>query len=308
MELTNVYNQLGILFTLMLFGYILGKLKILTRDAVGYFTSFIVKVAMPAMIINGMLIPLSAEKLKQGAMAAVISIGVYIGTYGLAIVLPKLFTKDNSTQSVYSFAIMFSNVGFMGYPVLSALFGEEAIFVASIYNISFNILVYTIGIKFAKGNKGEKEKINLKVIINPGTVASLIGLILFLTAPPMPEFLTGSVAAIGGLSTPMSMIAIGAMLSELPIGEMFNQLSVYLISFIRLIILPGLVLIILKYILKLDDPLLVGIAVVVAGMPVASNAAMMIRQYEGDSQLASKLILVSTLFSGITIPILAQML
>ncbi|MGL6173134.1 MAG: AEC family transporter [Cellulosilyticaceae bacterium] len=308
MELTNVYNQLGILFTLMLFGYILGKLKILTKDAVGHFTSFIVKVAMPAMIINGMLIPLSAEKLKQGAMAVVISIGVYICTYGVAIVLPKLLTKDDRTQNVYSFAIMFSNVGFMGYPVLSALFGEEAIFIASIYNISFNILVYTIGIKFAKGNGSHKEKINLKVIINPGTVASLIGLILFLVAPPIPEFLTGSIAAIGGLSTPLSMIAIGAMLSELPIDEMFNQGSVYLISVIRLIILPVLVLIILKYILKLEDSLLVGIAVVVAGMPVASNAAMMMRQYEGDSQLASKLILVSTLFSGITIPILAQML
>lgn len=308
MELTNVYNQLGILFTLMLFGYILGKVRILNEQMVGGFSSFIVKVAMPAMIINGMLIPLSYEKLRQGAAAFAISVVFYLVTYLVASYLPRILTKDRKGQNAYSFAIMFSNVGFMGYPVLSAIFGDDAIFITSIYNISFNILVYTIGVRFARGSKEEKEPFSFRVLINPGTIASLIGLVLFIISLPLPQFIVGSINAVGGLSTPLSMIVIGAMLSDLRVGNIFGKIGIYILSSIRLIVLPLIVLIVLKFILKVEDPMLIGIPVVIAGMPVASNAAMMLRQYDGDFQFASELILVSTLFSGITIPILVQML
>lgn len=308
MELTNVYNQLGILFMLMLIGYILGKRQIMNGEVVKNFTGFIVRVALPLMIINGMIIPLSAEKVKQSIVAFSISLGVYVGTYLLAILLPKFITKEQRAQNVYSFAIMFSNVGFMGYPVLSAIFGDEAIFIGSIYNISFNVLLYTIGIKFAKGGKEASEKFDLKLLINPGTVACVIGFLLFITAFPVPDFIKGSLEAVGGLCTPLSMLVIGAMLSELPLGGVFKQGSLYIVSIIRLLVLPCIVLIVLKFIVKVEDPLLVGIPVIIAGMPVASNAAMMMKQYEGDAALASKIILVTTLFSGITIPILAQVL
>ncbi|MEG0326638.1 MAG: AEC family transporter [Cellulosilyticaceae bacterium] len=308
MELTNVYNQLGILFTLMLFGYVLGKIKVLNEQIVGSFTSFIIKVTIPAMIINGMLIPLSREKLAQGAMAFAISLGFYLLTYIVAIYIPKMLTKDKKVESAYSFAIMFSNVGFMGYPVLAAIFGNDAIFIASIYNISFNVLLYTVGVKLAKGSNEPKEAFSPKLLINPGTVASLVGLILFITSPQLPEFLVGSIDAVGGLSTPLSMIAIGAMLSDLPIANIFGKVGIYILTSIRLLVLPIIVLVVLKFIFKIQDSMLVGIPVVIAGMPVASNAAMMLRQYDGDYQFASELILVSTLFSGITIPILVQML
>lgn len=308
MELTNVYNQLGILFTLMLFGYVLGKIKVLNEQIVGSFTSFIIKVTIPAMIINGMLIPLSREKLTQGAMAFAISLGFYLLTYIVATYIPKMLTKDRKVESAYSFAIMFSNVGFMGYPVLAAIFGNDAIFIASIYNISFNVLLYTVGVKLAKGSNEPKEAFSLKLLINPGTVASLVGLVLFITSPQLPEFLVGSIDAVGGLSTPLSMIAIGAMLSDLPIANIFGKVGIYILTSIRLLVLPIMVLVVLKFIFKIQDPMLVGIPVVIAGMPVASNAAMMLRQYDGDYQFASELILISTLFSGITIPILVQML
>lgn len=308
MELTGIYTQLGILFLLMFFGYLLGKIGVLKEVNIQNFTSFIVKVATPALIIDGMLIPLSKEKVKLAVTILIISVGIYALTYILARVLSKLMSKNAADRSVYSFAIMFSNVGFMGYPVLGALFGEEAIFMAAIYNITFNVLLYTLGIHIIKSNTEEPTKFNLKSLMNPGTIASIIGFILFLMAIKLPTFVTGSIEAVAGLCTPLSMITIGAMLSALPFKKMFNNKSIYFLTFVRLIALPVMVLGILKYGLKIDNLMLVGIPTVIAGMPVAANTAMMIKEYGNESELASQCIFLSTLLSALTIPLLAQLL
>ena len=308
MQLTEVYTQLGILFLLMFFGYGLGKVQVITSVGTEVFSKFIVKVALPAIIISGMIIPLTPEKLHTAIYIVALSIATYALAYGVAIGFSKLFIKDRSERGVYSFAIVFSNAGFMGYPVLQALFGKEAIFYGAIYNITFNILLYTLGIKLMEMKSDTKSQFNLKHLINPGVTASIIGLILFTTGIPLPEFVIGTIDAVGSLCTPLSMITIGAMLSSLPIKKMFSGAKVYLLTGTRLIILPLLTFGLLKYVLRIEDSWLLAIPVIVAGMPVASNAAMMAKQYDNNPEIASQTILVSTLLSAITIPLLAYLL
>ncbi|MDF2594504.1 MAG: family transporter [Clostridia bacterium] len=308
MQLTEVYTQLGILFLLMFFGYGLGKVQVITSVGTEVFSKFIVKVALPAIIISGMIIPLTPEKLHTAIYIVALSIATYALAYGVAIGFSKLFIKDRSERGVYSFAIVFSNAGFMGYPVLQALFGKEAIFYGAIYNITFNILLYTLGIKLMEMKSDTKSQFNLKHLINPGVTASIIGLILFTTGIPLPKFVIGTIDAVGSLCTPLSMITIGAMLSSLPIKKMFSGAKVYLLTGTRLIILPLLTFGLLKYVLRIEDSWLLAIPVIVAGMPVASNAAMMAKQYDNNPEIASQTILVSTLLSAITIPLLAYLL
>lgn len=308
MQLTEVYTQLGILFLLMFFGYGLGKVQVITSVGTEVFSKFIVKVALPAIIISGMIIPLTPEKLHTAIYIVALSIATYALAYGVAIGFSKLFIKDRSERGVYSFAIVFSNAGFMGYPVLQALFGKEAIFYGAIYNITFNILLYTLGIKLMEMKSDTKSQFNLKHLINPGVTASIIGLILFTTGIPLPKFVIGTIDAVGSLCTPLSMITIGAMLSSLPIKKMFSGAKVYLLTGTRLIILPLLTFGLLKYVLRIEDSWLLAIPVIVAGMPVASNAAMMAKQYDNNPEIASQTILVSTLLSAITMPLLAYLL
>lgn len=308
MNLEKVYVQLGILFSLMLFGYILGKIKVIATEGVEAFSKFIVKVALPAMIISGMMIPLSAEKVRMTYYMLLLSVPAYTLAYIIAILFSKSLIKDISQRGVYQFGLVFSNVGFMGYPVLQAMFGDEAIFFAAIYNITFNILLYTLGIKLMKTGNNEGRTIDWKVFINPGVGASVIGLILFATGLRFPSFITGAVHSIGSLCTPLSMLTIGAMLSTLPFGSMFSNMKVYQLAFSRLILLPILTLVLFKYIFRIQDMWLIGVPVVVAGMPVASNAAMMAREYNNNADLASQIILISTLFSAITIPIIMYLI
>ncbi len=308
MELRAVYTQLAILFLLIFFGYVLGKIKIITSSGIKAFSKFIVKVALPALIISGMMIPLTSEKLYNTLYILLISIPTYGFAYCIAVGFSKIFIKDKSQSGVYKFALVFSNAGFMGYPVLGAMFGKEAIFYAAVYNITFNVLLYTLGIKLLKTTDDENNKFSLKLLINPGVVASIIGLVLFATGLTFPEFLTRSIDSVGGLCTPLSMITIGAMLSIMPIKSMFNNIKVYELAFVRLIVLPVLILLLLRYVFRIQDIWLIAIPVIVAGMPVASNAAMMAKEYNNNPEIASQTILVSTLFSCITIPLLTYLL
>lgn len=308
MELKGIYTQLGILFLLMFFGYILGKIKIITSTGIEAFSKLIVKVALPAIIISGMIIPLTPEKLYKAMYILILSIATYGLAYSVAVISSKLLVENKSERGIYSFALVFSNAGFMGYPVLEAMFGKEAIFYAAVYNMTFNILLFTLGIKLLDRGKNEKNKFHFKLLINPGIIASIIGFILFTTQLPLPKFLIGAINSAGSLCTPLSMITIGAMLSNLPLKKMLTGVKVYEFSFIRLAVLPILTLLLLKNVLRIEDAWLIAVPVIIAGMPVATNAAMMAQEYENNPEIASQTILVSTLFSCITIPLLTYVL
>ncbi len=251
---------------------------------------------------------LNEETVTRAITIFGLSLLVYFITFLFAWSVPKFLTKKSSKEGILSFMIMFSNCGFMGYPVIGAFLGDEAIFYVAIYNIVFNILLYTLGIKFVGKGKDDGKKFDFKILINPGTVASLIGIVMFITGIKVPEFIMGSIDSIGSTCTPLSMVVIGSMLSFLPLKKMFSDITIYIVSFIRLFILPFIVFTLLKYILQIDDTWLIAIPVMIAGMPVASNAAMMAEAYDGEGEIASQGILITTLFSCITIPILIYLL
>lgn len=304
MELTKVYIQLGILFILMLIGYLLGKLKFFSSESNAIFSKFIVNVALPAVIISSMNIPLTKENMSRALYIFGLSIIVYMVTFIIAWFAPKGFESDSKQKGILSFMLMFSNCAFMGYPVLGALLGEEAIFYVAIYNICFNILVFTLGIKLLKLGNNQSKSFDYKSLLSPGIVATFIGLLLFITGIQLPTFISGSIEAVAGICTPLSMIVIGSMLSFLSLQKVFGQKKIYILAIIRLFLLPFIIFTLLKYILRIEDSWLVMIPVIVAGMPVASNAAMMAETYESDAELASQGVLITTLISCISIPLL----
>ena len=169
-------------------------------------------------------------------------------------------------------------------------------------------MVYTLGIKFLERGKNQKNTFDIKLLINPGIIASLIGLIIFFGKITLPSVILGAIDSVASICTPLSMLVIGAMLSGMSIKEMFGERKIYILSLIRLIFLPFMIFILTKYILKLQDDWLIIIPVVVAGMPVASNAAMMASAYESDAKFASQAVMITTLISCISIPILIYFL
>ena len=304
MDFSAVYNQIAILFLLIVAGYILGKVKMITEDMIQSLTNFILKIALPALIIAGMMITRTPQKLKESILILIIAFSTYAGSYIIAKTVTGIIKPPESHKGIFEFSLMFSNVGFMGFPVIATIFGEEAIFYAVIYNVAFVILVYTLGISLVN-TSGEKYEINIKTIFNTGVIASIIGFTIFALAIPVPEVFKGVVSLVGNTTTPLSMVVIGAMLSTLPLSKMFSNWRIYIIAVVRVFVLPLIVFLVFKYILHVDNMMLIGVPVIITGMPVAANAALITQEYGSEPEVASQCVFISTLMSVISIPVLS---
>ncbi|UWG95409.1 AEC family transporter [Dehalobacter sp. DCM] len=311
MDLYSVYNQLGILFLTILIGYFLAKIKIITSSATQFLTKYVLNIALPALVIAGMQIPYTPEKLQMAGSVFLLSIPCYALAYVVGILTAKILSRDHSQKAVFNFGIVFANTAYLGFPVFMVLFGKESIFYAAIYNILFGLLLYTLGAKIMRTHEiapVHKNRIPLKEIFNPGVVASLVGLLLFITALPLPVFVIGTIDTLGNTCVPLSMLTIGAMLSELPLHKMFGNVRVYLLSVVRLVVMPLLILVMVKYIFGIDQMMLIAIPVIMAGMPIATNTVLMAIEYDNDAQLSSQAVLISTILSCLTIPLMILLL
>lgn len=304
MDLSAIYNQIAILFLLIIVGYLLGKLKKINEEMIRSLTSFILNIALPAMIVAGMIIPRTSAKLKESMLVLIIAFSTYAGSFIIAKIVTSVIKPPKTHKGIFEFSLMFSNVGFMGFPVIATIFGEEAIFYAVIYNVAFVALVYTLGISLVNTSEVKYET-NVKTIFNTGVIASIIGFVIFALAIPVPQIIKGVVSLIGNTTTPISMVVIGAMLSTLPVSQMFNNWRIYIIAIIRVFVLPLIVFAVFRYILPIDNDIIIGVSVIIAGMPVAANAALVVQEYGSEPEVASQCIFISTLISVVSIPLLS---
>lgn len=309
MALSDVYNQLGILFLTMLVGYILGKIGLISKEATENFSKLIVKVAIPAIIISSMMLPLTPDRLETCLSMLLISIPCFLGSYLLGVLGAKLVCQGYGEKAIFKYGMTFPNGIFMGLPVIHAILGSEAIFYVAVFNIFGNILAYSLGIRIMSSNNAQKATFNLqstlRLLLNPGIAACIIGIILFLGQITLPKFLFGTIDLIGSICIPLSMLTLGAMLSGLSWRGLFAKPSLYILTFCRLVVLPFLTYVLLTLTFDSDNLWLLAVPVVVAGMPIAVNAAMFAQEYGNDAVLASQSVFISTLLSCFTIPILA---
>jgi hypothetical protein len=298
-------EQVFVLFLLIVVGYVIKKMKIITNDMNRDVSNLVLYVTLPAFLITAMNFSFSPELLEQSGKLITISFGVYALAIGISYLAPKVLGIKGRAKDIYQFVIVFANVGFMGYPVTKTIFGDIGVFYAAIYNLPFNLLVWTIGIYFlTRRNEEGNKSFNLKSFLNPGLVAITTGFLLFLFSVELPYFIYKPLSMLGDATTPLSMIFIGSMLADVKATEIFSDRKAFMLSVVRLLILPFIVMIILKG-LGLGY-YLVGIPVVITAMPAATNAAIMASKFGSDYHFASKVIFISTLISIFTIPIVVM--
>lgn len=304
MDIKNIFTQVFILFILILVGYIATKKGLMDNILTKKLSKLVMNIFLPCMIIDSMQLEYSARILKNILLLILISLFMYSISFFIAIIF-KYLSKSKNDIGIYQFAILFSNVGFMGYPVVEAILGKDAIFYTAIFNIPFNLLIMTLGV-FVICKENNNYSFSFKSLINPVIISIFIGLSLFILNLKLPYFINRPLELLGNITTPLSMIVIGSMLCLSSVSECIKNKKLYIVSFIRLLLMPLLIYFILKGIV--DDKLLFSIPIVISSMPVASNTAILSSEYNANDKIASQLVFVSTLFSIITIPIIAGVL
>lgn len=305
MDIKVILMQMIQLFTIIFLGYILFKLKILDLDFNKKLTTLLLSVTTPAMIISSVLSTTVSQSFEDIIFVFVLGFIIYLIMPILGLIISKILKTPLHQQGLYIFMTVFSNIGFMGFPVMKAIFGNDAIFFTAIFNMLFNLFVFTIGILIMNYKTANKIKLNAKNLLSPGVIASLIALVLYFTHLKVPNVIASTISMIGDITTPMAMLLIGSTLANIPFKEVFSEFRIYPFTIIKQIIIPILAYPILKMVCQ--DPLILGITLIMISMPVANTAVLFATEYGGDVSLAAKTVFMTTLLSIITIPLIVAL-
>ena len=305
MDIVMITYQMLALFLLLVTGYVAYKAHVTNDEAVRYITKLVLNVSLPAQILVSFLS--NRGKVSNMTLLEVtgISLFCYVIYFLVGVVFVIVTHTPKKQRGTYIFMLLFGNVGFMGYPVIQAVFGIDAMIYAVVFNVMFNFLVYSVGIMLIGGEKA--GKFDPRLLINTPMVTALIALVLFFTPIPLPEYLNDALNYLGNLTTPLAMIILGGTIAKMKVRELFNDWRIYAFTVFRLIVMPLAVLAAMN-LLHEQHHLIRGTAVVLAATPVATNATMLAIQYDGDVDLVSKGIFFSTVLSVASIPIVAMFL
>lgn len=293
------------LFGIMLIGYILNKIKLIDNKKNKFISSFVINISMPALIVSSVCKNVS-QKPKEVISFFIIGVILYSLLSVLSYFIIRLLRIGKNQSGLYQFMIVFGNVTFIGFPVVSSLYGQEAIFVTSILNMPFYIFVFSLGIYLICQSSSRDVKVSLKNMISPGIVASVIALIIYFAQINVPNILAKGLGYLGKLTTPLSMIVLGVSLAQIPIKDIFTEKKIYIYSIVKLVILPVVAFLLIS--LYTNDRMLIGVTTITVGMPVASITVMLSNQYDADVKLASIGIVITTVFSVLTIPLVSNIL
>lgn len=294
-------RQMIVLAFIMLIGFYLAKKDILDKATSKKISWIVVNLCNPALMINAAL---GEERLAESTLLLTVKVaGVfYLFLLIFGAVLPYILCDKKN--KIYSLMIVFGNVGFMGYPLLQAMYGSQAVLIASIFNLYYGILMYTYGIICVSGQKVSLR--NLKMLLNSGIIAGVWELIIYLNHIKLPDVVEDTVGMISDLTAPLSMMVIGATFVDLPLKKLVGDVRIMVFSIIRLIVLPLVLFPVFRYFI--DDSLLLGVCLVMVAVPVGSMNVMMAQQYNGDVETSSKGVAITTLLSVATMPLLFMIL
>lgn len=292
----TVASQVLSLFIMIFIGFLLGKLKLITENSTASISNIILYVATPAAILQAFLSETpTAQKNINLLFIAVFAIITHI----IGILLAKLIirNKKEDTKAVLHFATVFSNCGYMSFPLQKAILGDIGIFYGAMYVAVFNIFMWSFGAFLM--NKGKTFSFK-KAILNPSVIATVFGLLLYLVQLKLPGVVGNAVTALGNLNTPLPMIIIGYYLSTAKISAAFTDKRIYLSSFLRLILIPAILLFLMLLCGIRGIPLIASI--VAASAPAAAAGTMFSIKFGRDTLCSVNAVTFTTLLSIITMP------
>ena len=233
-----------------------------------------------------------------------ISVITYALLTGVAILLPRYLTQKKTDEGSIGFALMFGNVGFMGYPVVASIFGHEAVFYAAVLNVVNTFAVFTIGTVLITGKSDVEGKHFQKKVLysTPMLAAYLTMAIVALEISNIPEAISQPLTMLGDITVPAALLIIGSSMSNLPLRSLLGNSTVYVTTLFRLVLLP----IGIHFLMNAlgFSPLVVNINTLVIAMPVATYGTILCLRHEKDTTLMTEVTFITTLFSMLTIPAL----
>lgn len=307
----DIITALTKTFIIILPGYILKKMGIITKSHTEGMSSLITCITYPCLVISAMQMEFSMHILNNCKYVVLIFMCITLAALLLSKITTKLIKLPASQSGLLAFMLVFGNTGFVGLPVLNGLFGSEAVFYGALCDSTYDIFMFTIGLSLirsaASGEGKMKLRETLKGLINPCFIGVLIGLTLYITGITLPEIIGTPIKTIGSVTSPLAMIVVGSHLADISFKELFCNKHLYIVCLLKLIISPAIALILVKLIIGTGS-LLASVLIMESAMPVAMCAVIFSEKYKADISFASKGVMLTTLMCIFTIPLYAILL
>lgn len=301
-NLKTIAIQVLILYLIAGVGFVTDKTGVFRRHDAKKLIDLLFNVILPIAIIHTFItMEYSAEHIKGLFIAFACAVATHV--FGFIVSRFTFRKRDLMQRGVYSYAIIFSNAAFLALPLAKSVIGDEGIFYCSAYVAVFNIFAFTLGIHEISGHRA---KINAKkLILNPGSMAVIIGLPLYLLQLNLPEFILKPINLVGSCNSPLAMIVFGTFLANSSFKNLFAKKEIYLVSALRLIFIPMCMLGIF-YLCGVRGALLTALTIS-SSAPTATNTAMYAAKYDNDASLGSELAAQSSVLSIITMPVIVAL-
>ena len=304
-----ILRQMIILFMLILIGVILRKKKIFTDEGSRVVSAIVVNVANPCLILSASI---NKENVVEGRalfFVAGLALLVYVFLVIISFVVVRILRIEENSSGTYKVMTVFSNIGFMGFPLLSAVYGDEALLYESFFLIPYNVLIYTWGIRAMKTKASvdttdANSGIQWSKIFNIGVVACIVTIIIYLSRIRVPDFIESTVSHLSNLTAPLSMLVIGDSIAKMDFKKLLTDKKLIMFAIIKQLMIPILGVFIAKSFGL--EYIMVAVVLVMLSTPVGSMTAMLAQQYDGDYELASKGVALTTVMSVATIPIVSM--
>ena len=290
-------KQVGILYVLVAIGFICDKVGIFKEKAAKMSNDLLFYIITPSVIVQSFLtVENTKENVKNLLVAGLFGIVLHIIAIGISMLL---FRKKNDENCIFKMATAYGNVGYMVLPLSQAILGDEGVFYCSAIVMVFNVLAFTHGVNIM--SKQAKFEWN-KLILNPGTIAILVGLPFFIFNIKLPEIINIPLDYVASLQTPLAMIFFGTYLANTDLKSMFNNKKIYLTALMKLIVIP-LIMLVLMRLFSVGMVMMTAI-LISASAPSANLTVMFSAKYDKDVGLASKTVALISFISIITMPII----
>lgn len=289
-----------VLFIIVILGYVACKLGYMGDKFDKKLSSIVVDITCPLLVLSSVM----GDELPDRTLILPL-LGVGFLTYILLLVfgfwVPHLITKNHDDQGMIGFALMFANVGFIGYPIVSSIFGPHAVFYAALLNMPNTFFIFTAGVMLIKGEYSLKQ-FNPKVLVSPAMLGAFLAAIIVALGIHTPDIIARPVTMVGNITVPAALMIIGSSMAKLPIREIIGSPKVYITALLRLTIVPLSIYFLFKACGVSD--LVNNINTVVIAMPVASFGTMFCLKYGRNPSLITETTFITTLGSIITIPLI----
>lgn len=297
MNFMDTFNEMVVILFAVGIGYLAHRLGYLGGEINQKLSKLILNITTPALILSSMANEENLPSVGEVLSILFVAVVFYAMEFVFALIVPKLVGGTPKEIGVWRFLLCFPNVGFIGYPLVEAIFGHTGLFYAVILVMPFNLLNYSLGPLMLSG----KIRFHWKQLLSPCILMALLTLILTLAGIHVLPMIGAMAEIVGDVNIPLSLLVLGSMLAGMSARKVLTSVRMWILSAVRLLAMPAALGVVLH--LMGTDPLVLGVAVAQMAMPVAVNGTMLCLEFDGDVDAMAQVTFMTTVLSIVTIPL-----